>query len=123
MQKKKKLVVVEDDELNQLAYSGVLSKFYDVIICGSDKEFYLALTNNSYDLFIINLALNCEKDGLDLIKELRLMKEYKKTPIIVVTAYAFKRDEINSLAAGANKFITKPFSNKTLLEEIENMFK
>ncbi len=116
---KKKILVVEDDRLNQLVYQGILSKIYDVKICGDDKEFDTALSEDTYELFIIDLALNCEKDGIDLIKELRLMNKYKDSPIIVVTAFAFRKDRDNSLSAGANSFVVKPFDTKNLIEEIK----
>lgn len=116
---KKKILIVEDDKLNQLAYLGILSKIYDLVICGDNYEFDKALTLDTYDLFIVDLALNCEKDGIDLIKELRLMNKYSDSPIIVVTAFALRKDRENSLAAGANSFMTKPFDKNNLLEEIE----
>lgn len=116
---KKKILIVEDDKLNQLAYLGILSKIYDLVICGDNYEFDKALTLDTYDLFIVDLALNCEKDGIDLIKELRLMNKYSDSPIIVVTAFALRKDKENSLAAGANMFMTKPFDKNNLLEEIE----
>ncbi|MDP2036507.1 MAG: response regulator [Ignavibacteria bacterium] len=116
---KKKILIVEDDKLNQLAYKGLLSKIYDIVICGDDYEFDKALTQDTYDLFIVDLALNCDKDGIDLIKELRLMNIYKDSPIIVVTAFAMRKDRENSLAAGANSFMTKPFDKDNLIAEIE----
>lgn len=118
MNGKYKLLIVEDDKLNQLAYKGFLSKNYEIKICGDVQEFESSLTEDTYDLFIIDLALNCEKNGIDLIKELREMDKYKGTPIIVVTAYAFREDRKLSMEAGADKFIIKPFDNKSLLEEI-----
>jgi DNA-binding response OmpR family regulator len=122
MDRKNKLLIVEDDKLNQLAYKGILSRIYDIKICGNVKEFDSALTEDTYDLFVMDLALNCEKDGMDLIKELRQMDKYRKTPIIVVTAYAFQEDRKLSIEAGADKFIVKPFDNAKLLEEIKKYF-
>lgn len=119
---KKKILIAEDDKLNQLAYKGLLSKIYDLVICGDDYEFEKALTQDTYDLFIMDLALNCEKDGIDLIKQLRLMNKYTDSPIIVVTAFALRKDRENSLAAGANSFMTKPFDKDNLLGEIEKCF-
>ncbi|MFA7421456.1 MAG: response regulator [Melioribacteraceae bacterium] len=119
MNGKNKLLIVEDDKLNQLAYKGFLSKNYDIKICGDVQEFDSALTNDTYDLFIIDLALNCEKNGIDLIKELREMDKYWETPIIVVTAYAFREDRKLSMEAGADKFIIKPFDKNSLLDEIQ----
>ena len=113
-------MIVEDDVLNQQVYKrSLLSKDYILKICGDTKGFYAALMADTYDLFIVDLALNCEKDGIDLIKELRQMNHYKGTPIIVVTAFAFRKDKENAMAAGATRFIIKPFDNKKLLEEIK----
>ncbi len=122
MNKKHKLLVVEDDWLNQLAYEKILSVDYDVKICGNDEEFYSALDEGTYDLFLIDLALNSEKNGIDLIIDLRKMDRYKDTPIFVVSAFAFNKDRDLSMTAGANKFIAKPFVNKYLLDELKKYF-
>lgn len=116
---KNKILVVEDDELNQRIYSLLLAKEYSITVCSNDKEFSAAIQKTDYDLFIIDLSLHSEKDGIQIIKELRGMDKYKKIPIMVVTAHAFKKDEDNSLAAGANVCIVKPVDNKLLLKEIK----
>jgi len=117
--RKNKLLILEDDNLNQLVYKRILSKEYDVVICGDDKEFDSAINRDTYDLFIIDLAINCERDGIDLIKELRQTDQYRNTAIIVVTAFAFRKDRENCMAAGATEFMVKPFDNINLLEAIE----
>lgn len=122
MKEKNKILIVEDDVLNQQVYKRSLSKDYILKICRDDIEFYAALSDSTYDLFIVDLALNCEKDGIDLIKELRQMNHYEETPIIVVTAFAFSKDKENAMSAGATQFINKPFYNKMLLEEIKKYF-
>ena len=119
MDRKNKILIVEDDNLNQLVYKGVLSGIYDITICSGVKEFNYELTADTYDLFIIDLGLNSDKNGMDLIKELRQMDKYRKTPIIVITAYASLEDRKISIEAGADKFIIKPFDNVKLLEEIK----
>ena len=115
---RKKILIAEDDRLNQLAYKGILSKFYDLKICGDDKEFYAALAGDTYDLFIIDLGLNCAKSGIDLLKELRQNERYVKTPVIVATAFVLRKDRDDSISAGANSFLSKPFNRDILLEEI-----
>lgn len=122
MSGKRKLLIVEDDLLNQRIYRAIFSKDYDLTICGNDLEFDAALSWNTYELFIIDLALNSDRNGIDLIKELRNMNKYKIVPILVVTAYAFRRDEELSMLAGATKFITKPFDKEILLREIKQYF-
>jgi DNA-binding response OmpR family regulator len=122
MKRKNNLLIVEDDVLNQKVYKAILSKDYEIKICGDDEKFYAALKENEYDLFIIDLSLNCEKNGLDLIRELREIEKYKDTPIIVVTGFVSIKDKEIAIAAGATKFINKPFNMKTLLAEIKKYF-
>jgi CheY-like chemotaxis protein len=119
METRPKLLIVEDDDLNQLVYNALFEKKYDIIICKNEYEFYPALNSNKFDLFLIDISLVGTKDGLQLTKELRQMAEYKTVPIVVVTANAFKKDEENAKNAGATKFIRKPFDAKNLLLEIE----
>lgn len=117
-----KLLIVEDDELNQKLYKAVLSKEFDTTLCANDAQFYAALPKHKFDIFLIDLALGKGEDGISLIKKLRSMDEYKATPIIVVTAYAFKKDEDTAMAAGATKFIRKPVDNKVLVDEFKKYF-
>ena len=114
-------MIVEDDGLNQKFYQALLSKDYEIRICGDDEEFNAALKENVYDLFIIDLALNCGKTGIDLIRELREMEKYKDTPIIVATAFAYRKDKEIAMAAGTTKFISKPFDMETILTEIKKI--
>jgi DNA-binding response OmpR family regulator len=119
---KNKILVVEDDKPNQLIYRRILSRNYEITICGDVAEFNAALSDNTYDLFIIDLALNSERNGIDLIKELRNISKYEKIPIVVITGHAFRKDKKNSMDAGATKFLIKPFNIEVLLAEIKECF-
>ncbi len=118
---KKKIMVVEDDKLLRIIYQSLLVKQYEVILCANSKDFYSKIANDTYDLFIMDLGLNSEKDGIDLIHEIRSIKNYQNTPIIVITAYASMIDEKSAMDAGATKFIRKPFTNQNLLAGIQKI--
>lgn len=122
MQKKPKLLIVEDDLLNQNVYKAIFSNDFCVAQCKNDKEFDVALRNDSYEIFLIDISLGGKKDGIQLIKELRDKKEYKLTPIIVVTAHAFKKDEDTAMAAGTTKFFRKPVNYQILVDEFKKYF-
>ncbi|NJD21268.1 MAG: response regulator [Melioribacter sp.] len=119
MERRPKLLIVEDDDLNQLIYNRIFASKYDIVMCKNEDDFYPALNANKFDIFLIDISLVGTKDGIQLIQELRQMKEYKSTPIIVVTANAFKRDEEIAKDAGATKFLRKPIDTKMLIEEFE----
>lgn len=122
MEKKPKLIVVEDDDLSQIIYENVFSKDFEITVCSNDVKFYTSLSTDHYDIFLIDLGLGKGKNGIQLIEELRQMEEYKSTPIIVVTAYTYRKDEQISMIAGATKFLQKPIDNKILLNEFKSYF-
>lgn len=117
---KPKLLIVEDDDLHRALYERLFHDKFEPNICKTADEFCSCLSRKSYDIFMIDLSLVGTKDGIQLIKELRQNKKYIATPIFVVTANAFKRDEENAIDAGANYFVRKPIDNKRLIDEMLN---
>jgi two-component system phosphate regulon response regulator PhoB len=57
--------------------------------------------------------------GLEVCRELRAGERTRDIPVIVVTARTENADEARSYAAGANDYVTKPFSNKTLIARVK----
>ena len=66
----------------------------------------------------MDISIKGTKNGLELTKELKSSKEYSHIPVIAVTAHAFERDRINSLEAGCDDYISKPFTKESLLDMI-----
>ena len=121
MEKKLKLLILEDDQITQRAYFGIFSKSndYELLMCKDDREFYNAVGEHDVDIFLVDLGLSQSKDGLQIIKEIRNMDKYKTSPIIVVSAFTMLKDEKDCKLAGATKFIRKPFE----LNELRSEFK
>ncbi|MBL7917415.1 MAG: response regulator transcription factor, partial [Bacteroidia bacterium] len=69
----------------------------------------------SYDLLLLDVMMPV-KDGITLAKEIRLTD--KNTPIIFLTAKSMKEDTIEGFNAGADDYITKPFSMEELLARV-----
>jgi two-component system phosphate regulon response regulator PhoB len=59
--------------------------------------------------------------GLDVCRELRAGEHTRDIPVIIVTARTEKVDEALGRAAGADDYVTKPFSNKTLLARVRTL--
>ena len=74
------------------------------------------------DVIILDIMMP-EKDGIETCKEIRAMEKYKDTPIILLTAKSGAEDIDIGLKAGANEYVTKPFSPKVLIEKINNLIK
>ncbi|MHB9040410.1 MAG: hypothetical protein ACYC4T_07115 [Melioribacteraceae bacterium] len=51
MEKKPKLIIVEDDDLSQIIYENIFSKDFEITICSNDVKFYTSLNSTHYDIF------------------------------------------------------------------------
>jgi len=118
MADKAKLLMIDDDELTLRIFTLILNKLFDVTSCKLGDEFLNLLEKKEYDVFLVDLSLRGNIDGIQLIKKLRISDKYKNHPIVVVTANAFKKDEETAMAAGASKFLRKPIENEALLQEL-----
>jgi signal transduction histidine kinase/CheY-like chemotaxis protein/CHASE3 domain sensor protein len=117
----RRILVVEDDVRNIFALSSLLEPAGARIeIARNGKEALDALSRhqdgatNSIDLVLMDIMMP-EMDGLTAMREIRKRAEWKKLPIIALTAKAMKDDQENCLAAGANDYIAKPLDVEKLL--------
>ena len=78
-----------------------------VVLAGSLAEARAALADGRFALLILDVNLP-DGSGLDLLRQLRAGGEC--TPVILLTANDFEWDEVAGLEAGADDYITKPFS-------------
>lgn len=110
-----KVMVVEDDAPVRHLITGSLSaEDYNVIVAHTAAEaVHLATTRNPY-MILLDLGLP-DGDGIEVIKQIRLWTE---TPIIVISARDEDTDKIEALDAGADDYLTKPFSVAELLARL-----
>jgi Response regulators consisting of a CheY-like receiver domain and a winged-helix DNA-binding domain len=111
-----KVLLVEDDkELGDMIKKALSVEGYEVDWV---QDGFLALKNLSekdYDLLLLDLMLP-RFDGIKICKKVR---ESKDIPILVITARGQIEDKVEVLQAGADDYITKPFSFKELLARIQ----
>lgn len=74
------------------------------------------------DLVLLDLMLP-GVGGLDILRELRGGEKTKDIPVIVVTAKAEETDQIVGFSLGADDYVTKPFSNKVLLQRVKALLR
>jgi len=116
----RRILVVEDDVRNIFALSSILEpKGVTVQIARNGREAVEALAKSRQDSHAIDLVLMDimmpEMDGLTAMREIRKRPEWKKLPIIALTAKAMKDDQEKCLSAGANDYIAKPLDVEKLL--------
>ena len=111
-----KLLVVEDDpNLGQILSDYLRLKDYDPTLCIDGEIGLETFKNGQFDLCLLDIMMP-KKDGIALAKDIRLLN--KDIPIIFLTAKSLKEDTKDGFRAGADDYITKPFSMEELLLRI-----
>ncbi|MGA7839074.1 MAG: response regulator, partial [Ignavibacteriaceae bacterium] len=104
---------------NQLTIKKGIEKEYKVLVADSAAGAIKILESNKVDLILMDISIRGELNGLEFTKELKNADKYKHIPVIVVSAHASESDITNSVNAGSNDFLSKPFSMQELLEKIK----
>lgn len=111
-----RILVVEDE--HRIAASikkGLEQERYAVDIAYTGLDGYDLASTEDYELIILDLMLP-EMDGITVCKKLR--KNNIHTPILILTAKGQTDDKITGLDAGADDYVTKPFSFEELLARV-----
>lgn len=121
MEEKLKLFLCEDDEnLGMLLREYLQAKGYDTDLYTDGEAGYKGFVKEKYDLCILDVMMP-KKDGITLVKEIRAINT--EIPIIFLTAKNMKDDILEGFKAGADDYITKPFSMEELVLRIEAIFR
>lgn len=115
-----KILIVEDDEISRSIYRLML-KNYDLYFCDSDGTMYKKLSEDNYQVIIMDIGLPNSKDGLVLIKELKSNEKFFRIPIICATSYDTAEQEVNALNAGADAYLSKPVERGILVEAVTKL--
>lgn len=112
---KLKILIVEDDKYisNFIAIS-LEKDGYKVLTASSAAEGLFMFSSHNPDVILLDLGLP-DKDGIDVIKELRTFSE---VPILVVSARGQEKEKIEALDLGVDDYVTKPFYMGELMARI-----
>jgi two-component system OmpR family response regulator len=113
--KTKILLVEDDDSLGPLLLEYLEAKGFEVKLANDGKKGADTFFKGSFDLLLLDVMMPV-KDGITLAKEIRTVD--KNIPIIFLTAKSMKEDTIDGFNAGADDYITKPFSMEELLVRV-----
>ena len=109
------ILVVEDDKaIRKLITTTLETQEYQYHTAGTGEGSILEAVSSQPDIMILDLGLP-DMDGVDIIRKVRA---WSNMPIIVVSARSEDRDKIGALDAGADDYLTKPFSVEELLARL-----
>jgi len=117
----KRVLVIEDDELNRKLVKEILRMGNYRTIEAIDAETGIQLARqHKPDLILMDIHLP-KMDGLSATRIIKGDKDLKQIPIVAVTALAMPEDLDKVLEAGCDDYVTKPFRFQNLLTTIDQL--
>ncbi|NMG58193.1 response regulator [Geitlerinema sp. P-1104] len=121
-QTKPKILAVDDSISMQGMIKQTLEQQYQVLVASNTVEALGKLYHEGIDLMLLDISMP-GVDGLELCKILRKSPEFKKLPIIILTARDGASDQMEGRLAGATQYLTKPFDPGQLRQTIAGILK
>jgi len=112
-----KIYIVEDDDSIRELVLYALKNEFTVTGFETPRDFRAALEKEPPDLVLLDIMLPGE-DGISIIKSLKAAGKTKDLPVIMLTARDRELDRVTGLDAGADDYVTKPFSVLELMSRI-----
>lgn len=108
------LVVEDDTSIRNLITTTLKTNDYRYVVAMNGKMALMEATSHRPDIVLLDLGLP-DMDGIEVINNIR---SWSNMPIIVISARSEDNDKIEALDAGADDYLTKPFSVEELLARI-----
>jgi two-component system, OmpR family, KDP operon response regulator KdpE len=108
------LLIEDEPQMRRFLRVTLQSRGYDLIEASSGEEGIAQAATRKPDVILLDLGLP-DLDGLEVLGRIR---EWSQTPVIILSAREQEQDKIRALDAGADDYLTKPFSAGELLARI-----
>lgn len=113
-QRRARVLLVEDNPVNQLVAKGMLSKLgCEVIVAAHGVEALDQLENSDFDLVLMDCNMPV-MDGYEASRQIRRSGRWPQLPIVALTANAMSEERERCRAAGMNDYLAKPFRREEL---------
>ncbi len=114
MSNMKVLVVDDEDSIRRFLRVTLISQAYMVLEAASGKDALSSVVEDKPDIVILDLGL----PDIDGVEVTRLLREWTQIPIIILSVRGAENNKIAALDAGADDYLTKPFSVGELLARL-----
>ena len=116
-----KILIADDEPFIARSLSYVLEKSgYEIYIAKDGEEAVRRAIDVKPDLVFLDLMMP-KKNGYEVCTEIRNHPELQRVPIILITAKGQKTDLERGLQAGANEYMTKPFSPTQVVARVKEV--
>lgn len=101
----------------------MLTSIADVSIATDGENALKLLASGSLPDLLITDWMMPKKDGLTLVKEMKLDERLKRIPVVILTAKTGPRDVIAGINSGARHYLTKPFKPDDLIAKVKKVLR
>ena len=118
----KKILLVEDNKLNQLVAKKVLNKFkVEIALAENGLEAVDMVQQDKYDLILMDIHMPL-MDGLEATRSIRALEDpfFKQIPIVALSADAYSDKVQATTESGMNDYLAKPFKPEALFQKIKS---
>ena len=107
----RKILIIEDNELNRDILTEILSDMYTVITAENGNEGFEILSEYAEDIAVIITDLEMPVcNGYEFLERFSSVRQYSAIPVLVVTTTNQTEAEVKCLQLGATDFIVKPYN-------------
>ncbi len=113
-----RILLVEDNATSRQLLSDYLEHYgWEVLSLERGAKFGSAMLHYKPDLILLDLKLP-DVDGYTLLRQMQQHPEWRQTPVIVVSAFAFQSDKDRAMGLGARQYLVKPMNLAQLRQAI-----
>lgn len=124
-EKKKSLLIVEDNEINYQVVRSMIEKFgnYEISYAKNGIEAVDKYKKNAFDIIFLDIQLPIMNgfEAYNIICKIQNEKQYKKAKVVAMTAFEMLADEEKCKRAGMEYFLAKPFILENIKKIMENL--
>ena len=112
----KVLVVDDEPQIRKQLKIGLSGYGYEVFTAANGQDALITAAQQQPDMIILDVSLGSELDGIEVCRRLR---EWSKTPVMMLSVHDEEKTKVMALNAGADDYLTKPFGMEELNARIQ----
>jgi CheY-like chemotaxis protein len=116
-----KILLAEDYKHSQIIVTRLLKKnnFNHIVVVENGAEALEQVKKQKFDLILMDMQMPV-MNGFEATEKIRLIPEYRDTPIVALTAFAMKGDREKCIDAGATDYIPKPIDSQEFIQKVKH---
>lgn len=115
-------IVEDDNNISEIESFALKNSGYITEVFETGKIFFKHLQNKKPDIVLLDIMLP-DMDGLEILKKMKNTPDFKKIPVIMVTAKTTEIDKVKGLDLGADDYISKPFGIMELISRVKALLR